>query len=200
VPLGLLMLSRADVTATQLRHALDQQMRDAGMRIGECMQRLGFVNQQQVTAALAAQWRCPVLHTIPQQVLHYGLPHGLLVQFQMLPVHFASATRTLHIAFASEIAYRALVAAEQMLDCKTEACLTTPAMLRAGFERMQQNAVAPEKQFADARSPAEMARISSSYAARLDAENVKLAACGELAWVRIESGNDFMNLLFQRPG
>ena len=113
VPLGLLMLSRADLTSAQLRHALAEQDHDAGLRIGECMQRLGYVSEPQLTAALAAQWSCPVLHVMPQQLRHCGLPHGLLERFQMLPVHFVSATRTLHIAFASEIAYRALVAASK---------------------------------------------------------------------------------------
>lgn len=199
IPLGLLMLSRADVTAAQLHHALAEQGRQAGMRIGECMQRLGYVGQQQVTAALAAQWRCPVLHHMPQQLSHCGLPHGLLLQFQMLPVHFASATRTLHIAFASEIAYRALVAAEQMLDCKTEACLVTPAEFEAGIGRLQQSVSPAEKHFEGLRTPAEIARITASYAARLEAESVKLAACGELAWVRIDDGGEATSLLFQRP-
>lgn len=199
VPLGLIMLSRADVTTAQLRHALAQRDSDTGVRIGERMRRLGYAGEQQVTAALALQWRCPVLHTMPQQIAHCGLPYGLLERFQMLPVHFAVLTRTLHVAFAQEITYGVLVSIEQMFDCKTEACLTTPTELQAGFERLRQNAAAPEKQFACAREPAEMARIVSSYAARLDAGNVKLAACGGLAWVRIESGDDCMNLLFRRP-
>lgn len=198
VPLGLLMLSRADVSAEQLHHSLAEQNRGTGLRIGECMQRLGYVGQQQVTAALAAQWRCPVLHAMPAQVLHHGLPHGVLTRFQMLPVHFVFATRTLHVAFASEIAYRALVAIEYMLDCKTEPCLVTPDVLEAGMERLQQNSAPGEKIFPAGRTPAEMARITSSYAARLDAENVKLAACGELAWVRVEGRGEFTNLLFER--
>jgi hypothetical protein len=199
IPLGLLMLSRDDVTPAQLHEALAEQGRRNEMRIGECMQRLGFVGQQQVTAALAAQWRCPVLHKMPRQLLHCGLPHGLLLEFEMLPVHFVSATRTVHVAFATEIAYGALVAVEQMLDCRTEACLVTPAAFQAGIERLQQTAAPSEKLFANSRSPAEIARITSSYAARLEAENVKLVACGDLAWVRIDGDREPTNLLFQRP-
>jgi hypothetical protein len=199
IPLGLLMLSRDDVTPTQLHEALAEQRRRTGIRIGECMQRLGYVGQQQVAAALAAQWRCPVLNNMPRQLLHCGLPHGLLLEFQMLPVHFVSATRTLHVAFASEIAYGALIAVEQMLDCKTEACLVTAAAFQAGIERLQQTAVPSEKLFANPRSPAEIAQITSSYAARLEAENVNLVSCGDLAWIRIDGGSEPTNFLFQRP-
>ena len=199
VPLGLLMLSRADVTAAQLHRALAEQGRDKAVRIGECMQRLGYVEEPQITAALAMQWQCPVLNTIPAQIRHCGLPHEVLSRFQMLPVHFLPAARTLHVAFSEEIAYRALVAIEQMLDYKTEVCLTTPTELNAGFERLQQHTAPAEKQFTEGRNPDEMARVTSSYAARLDADNVKVAACGDVVWARIESGGDSMNLLFQRP-
>jgi len=193
------MLARADVTGAQVRQALAEHHRDTGVRIGECMQRLGYASEPQVTAALAMQWQCPVLNAMPQQIRDCGLPHGLLTRFQMLPVHFSWPVQTIHFAFAHEIAYRALVGIEQMLDCKTEACLTTPTEIRAAFERLELQAAAPEKQFA-ARDPAEMARITSSYAARLEAEDVKLVTCGELAWARIGNGRDFMNLVFQGRG
>ena len=199
MPLGLLILSRGGVTSTQLQHALAEQGRGTGRRIGECMQKLGYVCEPQITAALALQWPCPVLSMMPQQVLHWGLPCGLLAKFQMLPVHFSGPTRTLHIAFAGDIEYRALLAIEQMLECKTEACLTTPTALKAAFERLQEHPAPSEKQFTGARGPAEMTRISGSYAARLDADNVKLVGCGELAWLRIEGSKDLVNLLFQLP-
>jgi len=135
---------------------------------------------------------------MPQEILHCGVPYGILKRFQMLPMHLAASAHTLHIVFAEEIAYRALVAVEQMLDCKTEVCLSTPAALQAGFERMQHHTAPSEKQSSAGRGPGEMTSITSSYVARLDAENVKLAGYGELAWVRIEGDNDCMSLLFQR--
>jgi hypothetical protein len=41
----------------------------------------------------------------------------------MVLVHFNSFTRTLHVGFAAEIEYRALLAIEQMRDCKAEPCV-----------------------------------------------------------------------------
>jgi hypothetical protein len=40
-----------------------------------------------------------------------------------------------------------------------------------------------------------MVRISSNYAAMQEAQNVRLAAYGEIAWVRVEQ-RDSVNLLF----
>ena len=65
VPLGLLLLSRQQLTAGQLRSALAAQ-RGAGRglgqkKIGAWLQDLGFSTEREVTAALARQWSCPVL-------------------------------------------------------------------------------------------------------------------------------------------
>ncbi len=61
---------------------------------------------------------------------------------------------------------------------------------------MEQQSVPLEKQFTGIRAPEEMTRITSSYAARLFADDVRAVACGDLAWVRIEGARDPMNLLF----
>ncbi len=196
MPLGLLMLSRGGLTASQLRHALEEQRLHPERRIGECMQLLGYVREPQVIAALATQWCCPVLKTLPQQVVECGVPRSFLKKFKMLPVHFSAATRVLHIAFAGDIEYPALVAIEQMLECKTETCLTTSAGLKAAFDRMEQKLASLEKEFAGMREPEEMARITSSYAGRLGANNIRIAACGDLVWVRIEGSKEVMNLMF----
>ena len=55
MPLGLLMLSRGDIDGQQLRAAVARQQEEGAGRIGEWMQSMGFVGEQQVTAALGAQ-------------------------------------------------------------------------------------------------------------------------------------------------
>src|SRR5262249_52496699 len=152
--------------------------------------------ETQVTAALAMQWCCPVLTMLPQQLPECGVPRSLLKRFQMLPVHFSAASRTLHIALAGPVEYHALVAVEQMLECKTEACLTTSSGLRAAFEQMETTSASFEKEFVGVRAPSEMTHIVSSYASRLSADRVRAVACSEVAWVRLEGAQPSMNLLF----
>ena len=76
LPLGLLMLSRGELTHSQLGETLQEQQRHKERRIGECMQQLGYVREPQVTAALALQWCCPVLKTMPQQAVDCSVPPG----------------------------------------------------------------------------------------------------------------------------
>jgi len=117
----------------------------------------------------------------------------------MLPVHFSVTERILHIAFSGDIEYGPLVAIEQMLECRTQACITTPTLFEAGFERIEQHPAPSQKEFIGMRDAAEMARIASSYASRLDADDLRIASCREMAWVRIDGSRDSMNLFFRLP-
>jgi hypothetical protein len=99
MPLGLLMLSCGGITKSQLRRALEAQQQHTGRRLGECLQRLGYARKPEVTAALALQWCCPVLHILPQQPVRCGVPHGLLKRFQMLPVHFSRRNASFILPF-----------------------------------------------------------------------------------------------------
>jgi hypothetical protein len=60
VPLGLVLLSRQELTAEQLQAGLAAQRSAGRGKIGEWLQTLGFASEQQVTSALARQWSCPV--------------------------------------------------------------------------------------------------------------------------------------------
>jgi hypothetical protein len=154
------------------------------------------VSEPQVIAAVATQWCCPVLKALPQQIVECGVPMSFLKKFQMWPVQFSAASRTLHLAFAGGVEYPALLAIEKMLDCKTEACLTTPSGLQAAFERVDKQIACVEKEFEGTRGAKEMTRITVSYAGRLGADDVRIAACGEIVWVKIDGSKEVMNLVF----
>jgi len=83
---------------------------------------------------------------------------------------------------------------EQMLSCKTEACLTTSTALEVVLGLEQE----ADKVFDGPRLPEEMTRITSSYALKLGAQEVRMVVCGEYIWVRIENRSDAANLLFSR--
>lgn len=137
IPIGLLLVSRQQVTNAQLRTALAAQQEAGYGSIGEWLQRLGYASEEHVTAALARQWSCPVLRveTLEPRRRLPPIPLALMCWAQMLPVDFVDPTRTFHIAFAEGIDYSTLYAIEQMLDCRTEPCLATPSLLRRYFEQ-----------------------------------------------------------------
>ena len=199
LPFGLLMLSRGLVNHEQLQVALAAQ-REAGQgRIGDWLVRLGFVEEQQVTRILAQQWSCPrmnILSSVPARILQM-VPWTLVDCYRMLPVHYVERLRRLHIAFAGPPEYSALYAAEQMLDCHTEACVVSERELEAQLGRARQLPRPAEVSFETVTDGFEMARIVRSYVFRLAATEVRLASCGQHTWVRLQGTAGPTNLLFR---
>jgi Type II secretion system (T2SS), protein E, N-terminal domain len=198
IPLGLLMLSRGELTQQQLRHALEAQRSSSSGRIGEWMQKLGYVGEDQVTAALSVQWSCPVLRHLRAAPVSSSVPLRLLHTFEMVPVHFVPATRTLHMAFARNIEYRAILAIEQILECTAEPCLATSSAVRSILKQMEESHRGSDVELENATDTEQMCRITSSYSANLGAGEVRMARCGDYIWVRVRGKKDSANLIFSQ--
>jgi hypothetical protein len=198
LPLGLLMISRGELTAEQLRQALELQKRKRTERIGDCLLQLGYARKQTISAALARQWSCPVIKTIPLGVGGCTIPFHLLRKFHMVPVHFSNDHRVLHLAFAERIEYRALFAIEQVLGCKTEACLATREQVEAALDYTEAQTSRGETLFEDITGPEQMTRIVSSYISMMHATEIRVTSCGNLFWIRIFGRDLSADLLFSR--
>lgn len=188
IPLGLLLLSRQQLTAGQLRAALGAQRNAGRGRIGEWLQTLGFVSEQHITAALARQWSCPVLRTTSLNASTSRAPRiplTLLNACVMIPVDYVAASATLHIAFGEAIDYSVLYAIEQMLGCRTESCMAVPSFVRQSLQALSGHHAESEVVF-DRVDGAEFLRIIRSYSVRLSAAEIRLAACGPHLWVRLQ--------------
>ena len=196
IPLGLLMLSRGALTNDQLWRALNEQKQAGRGRVGEWMTSLGFAQQADITAALAMQWSCPLLRKLPLVTDTCGIPWHLLQSLRMLPIHYSRAASTVHIAFADEIAYPALISVEQMLNVKTEACLTTQRELNCALDALKENREQKEKVFENLRATSEIVAIVSSYAGKLHASEVRLVVCGRHYWARIFCDVQPFDLIF----
>jgi hypothetical protein len=200
----LLLLSRQQLSAAQLRTALDLQRARGQGRIGDWLLHLGFASEGQITAALARQWACPVLKTSPAAFgagRFVAIPALLLESFQMIPVEFAEATRTLLIAFSESIDHTVLYAVEQMLGYRTEACFVCPSILRKGLQELAQRHSAKDVVFDRMEDATECARIIGSYTAKVGAEEVRLAQCGAHIWIRLEGEQrETVNLVLRAAG
>jgi Type II secretion system (T2SS), protein E, N-terminal domain len=204
VPLGLLLLSRQQLTEEQLRVAIETQRSSGGGRIGECLVRLGFVNEPQVTAALARQWSCPVLRTrlgdsSPECAAEIPLP--LLEAFQMIPVEFSELTGTLLMAFSDAVDYRALYAIEQMLGVRTEPCFVGAGALRNALAERAGRGKVNDVVFRETEDAGASARIVAGYAEKVLAREVRLARCGGYLWARLEKpAQATINLVLEAGG
>ncbi len=204
IPLGLILLSRQQLLPEQLSAALDAQRLAGTGKIGYWLQRMEFITEPQLTSALARQWSCPVLRSGPTVLaaLHRvpEIPMLLLESLRMIPVHFVEATATLHVAFAEGIDHSVLYAIEQMLGCHTAPCLVGAAVLERSLLALLEHRGRCEVVFDRVADTAEFVRVVRSYAHRLAASGIRMAACGSYVWLRLErSARPPVNLLLRTP-
>jgi len=191
------MASRGHLSYEQLRTALQAQRDSGSGRIGDWLIKLGFATEDQVTAALALQWACPVFSMRDRDPESAAmLPVHLLETFRVLPVHFVPATRTLYVAFSRGVDYSLLAAIERMLGCHTRACLVSASAMEQALPHVRQRRRHPELAFASRMDPAEMARTIRGYVLKLNVSETLLARTGDLLWVRLRSSREHMDVLF----
>jgi hypothetical protein len=204
IPLGLVLLSRQQLTAENLRIAIEAQRFAGYGRIGEWLQTLGFVSEHQVTAALARQWACPVRRTLPSaQELSRApqIPPFLLQSCAMIPIEYVENTATLHIAFGEGIDRGVLYAIEQMLDCRTEPCLVVPSLLHKSLEASFEHRGPREVVFDRIADVNEGVRIICSYCTRVAAAEIRIVSCGLCLWIRLIGAKKRpLDLLFRTGG
>ena len=161
-------------------------------KIGEWIEKLGFATEQEVTTALALQWGCPVASSFDLSTIQSpgSIPLPILEAFQMLPLNYAAATNILYLAFGERVDHAALYAIEKILDCRTQPCVAGRKSIARQLDSMRQLPRPCEVEFGPMNDLAEMARIASSYTARLSPEQVRLSRVGRFIWLRLDVNRD----------
>jgi hypothetical protein len=197
MPLGLLLVSREVLSVEQLKVALDRQ-RETGANIGDVVQELGFATPEQVTAAVAAQWSCPVFslrgRPLPFQV---HIPHRLLELYEMLPVHFSETGRRLLIGFVSRVQHHILNTIEQMTSCVATPCFISAREYRQHLQSSLMTPAENEIVFDRISNAGEVARLARNYVKQLGAEEVRFGMACDYLWSRLRRGRQEMDLLFR---
>lgn len=200
IPLGLLLVTSGAISQQQLREALQHQSHSAGEKLGRVLCQMGFVASDQLTAALANQWGCPVYPLDPQSPLlgcHDLVPFALLQSACAVPVFVSSDGRTLHLAFGERLDHTTLYAVEQMLGCRTIACIAEEASVIKSLEELRRGAATAESSFDTMRDPREIAWTIRSYAGEYRASHIAVARASSYLWVRFMSGSLTKDLLFR---
>jgi hypothetical protein len=192
------MLARGFLREEQLQAALAAQLQAHRGKIGTWAQRLNFVTERQVLTALSLQWSCPVLalKTPPDFTCMEMIPWRLLQSLRMMPVRFLRSTRLLYVALCEGIDHGVLLAIEQMLHCHVVPCLVSDQTMDGWIKRESDWKALAVQAFDKTSGAAEMARITASYAGRLCADQIQIVRCGRYGWVRLTSGGNGSDLLF----
>jgi len=197
LPLGLMFLSRGEVTEAQLTEAL-QEHRSTGARLGDILLQKKFVTEQQVTTALAAQWGHPTFRSNSAITwLPVRVPLYLVELHRIVPLHFVESSRTLLLGFADGPDHRLLSVLQRMLNCSVDACFITMSEYQRRLQFLMTEKRLHEVVFDRVCPPVEMARICASYVGKLGSRRVHHSVCGEHLWVRMSGHKNDVDLLFR---
>jgi hypothetical protein len=196
VPMGLMLFQRGSMNEEQFKAALEEH-RASGARIGDVALQLGFVSEEQVAAALAAQWGYPVYAmkgVLPRPP--YQIPTLLMQMHQMLPIQFLEDTRKLLVGFATRVDHAVIQGIEKVLGCVVAPCFITLTDYRAGLNLLIARASA---QVIHDRvcTTLEMSEMVSKAVVENAASGLSFALCREYLWTRISSTESQMDLLFR---
>jgi hypothetical protein len=200
LPIGLVFVNRGVITPIQLREALRLQRETGQRRIGDVLREMHLVNEQQLASALGTQWGCPVFPLERQPAhLSYGelLPLPLLESSRSVPAHFSPDGRTLHLAFGERLDHTTLYAIEQMLGCRTFACVAPEATVAGILDHFRRTVPRQETCFDTIREPREMAWTICSYAEHLRSARTAIVRAGSYVWVRFFRDSSSRDLLFR---
>lgn len=203
LPIGLLLVDRGVISAQDLKQALRMQ-REAGYgKLSHWLRRIVPLEEAEVTAALGQQWGCPVFHLNGQSVLsgsQHAVPFPILAAVKAVPVHASHTRKQMHIAFSERVDHTLLYAVEEMLGCRTVACVSQDSSVREALERLRRQDPGNEISFDTVRDPCEMAATICNYAAQMDARQIKAVRAGAYIWVAFFHKEARRELLFRLPG
>jgi hypothetical protein len=174
--------------------------RSAGhRRLGDWLVELGYVSEEQVTAALSLQWGCPVyplkgsnLPATPQ-----FFPKVLMEKAQLIPVNVQPAKKIAYLAFLDRVDYTLLYSIERMTGYRTMACVSSASRLRRALTNLPSTSSNDEVVFDECLEHKEIVRIVQSYAEATGATDVRIAACSQLLWVRCVRASASTDLVFR---
>lgn len=202
VPLGLLMLSQGLISQDKLKAALQAQRESGNGRVGDWLRNQGAATEEQITRALGMQWSLPV-YPLDRQRRYLECAHlvplALLEAFGMLPAQFMPSTQHLYVAFAGRVDHTALYGIEQMLECRTEACLAQQSEIERALDDIRRETRPPEILYEGPLDTPEMTRKTSQYAAEVRAREVRVVNCAGYIWARLWAADGLSNLLFHSP-
>jgi hypothetical protein len=185
VPLGLVLLSRGNITQNQLRKGLEAQKSSGTGRLGEWLVRHEAVDEEQVARALSAQWNCPVLSCNPHDTVAVAstLPRLLIDSFGLAPLRMAGR-ELLYAAFEDRIDRSVVLAVERMLGLRVEAGV----LLDSEFRHLQQEALRapfPKARLLEAGNLRGLVHAFTSMIEERKAAHSQIVRVRDYYWLRI---------------
>jgi hypothetical protein len=191
-----MLFQRGSMNEEQFKAALEEH-RASGARIGDVALQHGFVSEEQVAAALAAQWGYPVFSTkngLPRPPVQ--IPMLLMQMHQMLPIQFTEDARKLVLGFATRVEHAVVQGVEKVLGCTASPCFITVTDYHNclnSLSMQNQSQIIHDHNC----TSLEMAEIVKNSVLQNPATGLRFALCREYLWTRLSAPEKQIDLLFR---
>jgi hypothetical protein len=132
--LGTILMQTAFITRQQLEEAVRCQQEARNGRLGEWMMRLGFVEERQITSALARQFGLPMMdlkNAQPKTEAVQMIPAPVAEAADLIPVSFDGGSGSLRVAVSGPISFQEQEALRRMIGTGISIFLGDQSTIRA---------------------------------------------------------------------
>jgi hypothetical protein len=202
--LGTILLQTAFITADQLDEAIDLQKRMQQGRIGEWLQRLGFVEERQITLALSKQYGLPLINLRNADTRNDAvkmIPGKIAKCSNLLPVAFDDNLDSLRIAVSAPINFNSQEAIRRMVRKGILPYIGDESTIKALLEEWY----APEELdlstvpiFSSFDELIEIGREIVATASEQKATNIQAELLEDYFWVRLDYGDNARHFFCRR--
>jgi hypothetical protein len=190
--IGTILLQSQYLTREQLDAAIAMQLSSHEGRLGEVLVRLGYVEERQITLALAKQWGLPLIdlrHCEVQPGAVKSVPGKVATCGKMLPVGYDGSRGALRIAVSSPMEPASRAALGRMLQREIVPYIADSSAVREMIQYFYPSSEIDTTACATFASREELLaliRQAAISAIRERAENIQFELLEDYSWVRID--------------
>ncbi len=190
--LGTILLQTAFITPDQLDLAIKMQRLNQEGRLGEWLQRLGFIEERQITLALSKQYALPAIHLAVAEAKADAarmIPGKVARCARLVPLGLDEEKNSLCVAVSAPVDFNALEAIRRMVGRSLITYIGDQSAILAVLERLYEHGELEMKSAQAYTTQAELLEICKtiiSSALIQRADNIQMELAEEFLWARLD--------------
>ncbi len=201
--IGTILLQSQYLTREQLDAAIALQLSSHEARLGELLVWLGYVEERQITLALAKQWGMPMIdlqHCEVQQNAVRVLPGKVAICGRMIPVGYDGSHGALRIAVSNPMDPGSRAALCRMLRREIDIYIADQSAVRAMTERFYPSSEIDTSKcstFGTREELMALLRKAVFSAMRARAQNIQFELLEDYSWLRVDLQDTLRDEVFR---
>lgn len=202
--LGTILLQTTPLTPEQLQEAVHLQKQHQNGRLGEWLMRLGFLEERQITQAVAKQFSLPIIdlkHSGAKLEALQLLPGTLAKPSLCLPVSLDDHQTTLRIAMMGPVNFNLQEAIRRMLNKSVLVYIGDRSAIQSLLDRCYRDEENEQASLPGYSSLNDLLKIADGIvdaAVEGKAENIQAELLADFFWVRFDFQARSHNVVYRR--